>query len=175
MNPLPKKALHSMLRVNQAGEFGAIRIYKGQQDVLGDSSIGPTLTHMYDQEKQHKDLFDALLVKHQVRPTALSPLWHITGYLLGYGSALLGKKAAMACTVAVEEVIDAHYQEQLDTLSIYEAPQDIKDTIEKCHVEECEHRDIGLQHGAQSLPAYLLFSTAIKGAAKLAIWLSKRI
>lgn len=175
MPQLPKKTLHQMLRVNQAGEFGATRIYQGQRDVLGQSSVGDTLSHMHQQEIQHKVLFDELIVKHKVRPTLLSPIWHVAGYLLGYGSALLGKKAAMACTVAVEEVIDAHYQSQIDTLKNHNSPQEVQNAVVHCQAEECEHRDIGLKLGASSLPAYPLFTSAIKRASKLAIWLSKRL
>jgi ubiquinone biosynthesis monooxygenase Coq7 len=167
-----------MIRVNHAGEYGAIRIYKGQLWVLRDSSIAPTLHHMEDQEKEHKREFDELLIRHHVRPTLLSPLWKVAGFALGAGSALLGKKAAMACTVAVEEVIDEHYQGQLQTLEAHpssEATQDLQKIISKCHQEELDHRDIGLEHQAAEMKGYSAFKAAVKTATRLAIWLSTRI
>ena len=116
-----------MIRVNQAGEHGAVRIYQGQLAVLGDSSVGEDIRHMAEQEKEHKRIFDDLLATHRVRPTILSPLWHGAGYALGCLTALLGKKGAMVCTVAVEEVIEAHYQEQLDHLKKQKGPQELID------------------------------------------------
>lgn len=163
-----------MLRVNQAGEFGAIRIYAGQQVVLGGSSIKHELSHMQEQEAAHKKLFDDLLVNHRVRPTVLSPLWHVGGYALGLFSALLGKKGAMACTVAVEEVIDDHYEKQLERLPNIPKYKHLRDTIAKCQAEEQEHRNIGLDYRAEELRGYKVFTKVIKGISKTAIWLSKR-
>lgn len=177
MSQLPE-SVKRMLRVNHAGEFGAVRIYKGQLWVLRDSSVAPTLHHMEDQEKEHKALFDDLLNRHHVRPTLLSPLWHVAGFALGAGSALLGKKAAMACTVAVEEAIDEHYQSQLKDLEAMpstEDSQNIQNIISKCHREELEHRDTGLEHQAEEMKGYPVFKTAVKTATRLAIWLSTRI
>ncbi|MGB0935276.1 MAG: demethoxyubiquinone hydroxylase family protein, partial [Alphaproteobacteria bacterium] len=160
-------------RVNQAGEFGAQQIYKGQLAILKDPQDQEVISHMLEQEQVHLKRFNELVVDRKVRPTALSPLWNVLGFALGASTAILGKKAAMACTVAVEEVIDEHYQEQLDTLK--DNDKELTDLIEKCQAEELEHRDIGLEHGAEETPGYTVLSTAIKGASKLAIWLSKRV
>ncbi len=162
----------SMIRVDQAGEFGAQRIYQGQIDVLGKGPNGDVLRHMQEQEQQHLDTFNRILTERRVRPTILAPFWHAAGYALGYGTAILGEKAAMACTVAVEETIDEHYRSQHAALPEEEA--ELKATIERFRQEELEHRDIGLEHGAEGAPAYPLLTGAIKRASKLAIWLSER-
>lgn len=162
----------SMIRVDQAGEYGAKRIYEGQIAVLGDGPKGDVLRHMADQERRHLERFDRLIVERRVRPTVFSPLWHVAGFALGAGTALIGEKAAMACTVAVEEVIDAHYQGQHQTLGEDEA--ELRDTIEEFRQEELEHRDIALDHGAEEAPAYPLLAAGVKRASKLAIWLSER-
>jgi len=175
MTPIQRHQLHQMLRVNQAGEHGAVRIYQGQKAVLGDSSIGAELDHMAAQEQQHKKLFDDLIVKNHVRPTLLSPLWHGAGYALGFATALMGKKAAMACTVAVEEVIEEHYQDQLDALESNDHTPEVTTIIRKCQAEESEHKDLALEKEAKSFIGYTPLSLAIKGGAKVAIWLSKRI
>ena len=161
------------LRVNQAGELGAVRIYQGQRAVLGRGRHGPLLAHMAEQEQHHLDTFSRLIGARGARPTALAPLWHLAGFALGAGTALLGERAAMACTVAVEETIDAHYAAQAVRLGEDEA--ELKATIEEFRAEELEHRDIGLAHGAEQAPAYPLLSAAIRGGCKLAIWLSERI
>lgn len=161
------------LRVNQAGELGAVRIYQGQRAVLGKGRHGPLLAHMAEQEQHHLDTFSKLISQHRVRPTALSPLWHVAGFMLGAGTALLGERAAMACTVAVEEAIDEHYAEQAAALGEDEA--ELKATIEQFRAEELEHRDIGLANEAEKAPGYPLLSTAIKTGCKLAIWLSERV
>lgn len=161
------------LRVNQAGELGAVRIYQGQRAVLGKGRHGPLLAHMAAQEQHHLDTFSKLIGERRVRPTALSPIWHVAGFVLGAGTALLGERAAMACTVAVEEAIDEHYADQAAALGEDEA--ELKATIEQFRAEELEHRDIGLANGAEQAPAYPLLSTAIKTGCKLAIWLSERV
>lgn len=163
------------LRVNQAGELGAVRIYEGQRAILGrkGAKAAPLLKHMAEQEQEHLETFNRLISERRTRPTILSPLWHLAGFALGAGTALLGEKAAMACTVAVEETIDEHYARQAELLGEDEAA--LKDTILKFRADEIEHRDIGLEHGAEQAPAYPLLSTAIKGGCRLAIWLSERI
>lgn len=173
---LPKnKWLKRNLRVNHAGEYGAKRIYEGQIAVLGESEDGDTLRHMAEQEAVHLAYFDAALVERRVRPTLLHPLWHVAGFALGAGTALMGRKAAMACTVAVEETIDAHYAEQLEKLEDDEAEKDLRTAISRFRDEELEHRDIGLANDAEQAPAYPLLSRAIKTGCKAAIWLSKRV
>ncbi len=162
-----------MIRVDQAGEYGARRIYEGQLAVLGRGPSGPTIRKMYEQELVHLEAFDELIAARRVRPTALQPLWHVAGFALGAATALMGEKAAMACTVAVEEVIDAHYAGQVEALGEEEAA--LKETIESFRAEELEHRDTALAAGAEQAPAYPLLSGAIKAGSRLAIWLSTRI
>ena len=169
-NPNPE-TLAEMLRVDHAGEYGANRIYEGQLLVLGKKAVAPTLRHMLEQEQQHLKKFDELLVEHKVRPSALLPFWHIAGLALGAGSALLGEKAAMACTVAVEEAIDEHYAEQEAQI---EDPE-LKATVAKFRAEELEHRDIGLENKAEQMVGYEFFKTAIKLGAKLSIAIAKKI
>ena len=162
-----------MIRVDQAGEYGARRIYEGQLAVLGASSSAPTLRHMHKQELRHLKTFEALMVERRVRPTLLQPLWHLAGFALGAGTALMGEKAAMACTVAVEEVIDEHYAKQADQLGDDES--DLRETIEAFRAEELEHRDTALEHGAEQTPGYEALSAAVKAGSRLAIWLSERV
>lgn len=172
-DPSPKALLARMIRVDHAGEYGAARIYAGQLAVLGHTDKGPVLQHMKDQEQVHLDTFSALVAERGVRPTALLPFWHIAGFALGAGTALLGPRAAMACTVAVEEVIDEHYAEQAAALGEDERP--LRDTIEQFRREEIEHRDIGLAHEAEQAPGYRILTTLIKAGCKVAIRLSERV
>lgn len=165
--------LASMLRVNHAGEYGAQRIYAGQIAILGKRPIGDELRHMAAQEDVHLAAFNQLLPQHGVRPTALLPLWHMAGYALGVGSALLGEKAAMAATVAVESVITEHYDEQLHSGGL--EPVGLQATVQKFRDEEMEHHATGLAHDAEQAPLYPMLTTAIRGICKAAIFLSKRI
>lgn len=162
-----------IVRVDHAGEYGAVRIYEGQMAVLGRSRAAPAIREMAAQERRHLEAFERLAVERRVRPTALQPLWHVAGYALGVGTALLGERAAMACTVAVEEAIDEHYRRQAARLGPDEAP--LKRTIETFRAEEDEHRRIGLAHGAEQAPGYPLLRAAIKSGSRLAIWLSERV
>jgi ubiquinone biosynthesis monooxygenase Coq7 len=166
-------SLASMLRVNHAGEYGAQRIYAGQLAVLGKRPIAQELRHMAAQEEVHLNAFNKLLPEHGVRPTALLPLWHVAGYALGVGSALLGEKAAMAATVAVESVITEHYDEQLASGAL--EPVSLQATVQQFRNEEMEHHDTGLAHDAEAAPLYPLMATAIRGICKLAIFASKRL
>ena len=171
---LPRDALiRRMIRVDQAGEYGARRIYEGQLAVLGRRQDAEPIRHMAAQEKRHLDAFDKLIGERRVRPTALHPLWHVAGYALGAATALLGREAAMACTVAVEEVIDEHYQKQATALAADDP--ELKTMIETFRAEEIEHRDIGIAEGAERAPAYNLLKGAIKAGSRLAIWLAERI
>lgn len=165
--------IERMIRVDHAGEYGAARIYAGQLAVLGRGAKGDLLRHMQAQEKQHLDTFAGLIAERRVRPTALLPFWHLAGFALGAATAALGERAAMACTVAVEEVIDAHYTAQIDTLEQNEPA--LRATLEQFRAEEAEHRDIGLANGAEQAPGYRLLSAAIKAGCKVAIRLSERI
>ncbi len=162
-----------MIRVDHAGEYGAMRIYAGQLAVLGKSAERDAVEHMAEQEKLHYDAFTKIMAERKVRPTLLMPLWHVAGFALGAATALLGEKAAMACTVAVESVIDEHYAAQKERLS--ENEKDLAGVIEKFRMEELEHHDSALAHGAEDAPLYPLLSAGIKTASKLAIWLSERI
>ena len=171
---LPKDAeLARMIRVDHAGEYGAARIYAGQLAVLGHRPTAPVLREMQAQEKQHLDRFADLIARRRVRPTALLPLWHVAGFALGATTAVLGERAAMACTVAVEEAIDEHYSAQIDTLDDSEG--ELRDTLRSFRDDELQHRDIGLQHGAERTPGYRLLSAAIKAACRVAIRVSERI
>ncbi|HLI20701.1 MAG TPA: demethoxyubiquinone hydroxylase family protein [Stellaceae bacterium] len=160
-----------MIRVDHAGEYGAKRIYDGQLAVLGRSRAAGKIRKMAEQEQRHLDAFDKLVVERRVRPTALSPVWHIAGFALGAATALLGERAAMACTVAVEEVIDEHYQRQIDALG--EDEPALKKSLEEFRANEVEHRDVAAEAGGSDAPP--LLSAAIKAGSRLAIWLSTRI
>ncbi|XP_055305796.1 5-demethoxyubiquinone hydroxylase, mitochondrial-like [Sitodiplosis mosellana] len=168
--------IDEIIRINHAGELGADRIYAGQHAVLGKTSIGPILKHMWEQEKKHRSEFERLIREYRVRPTVMTPIWNVAGYVLGTGTALLGEKAAMACTVAVETVIVEHYNDQLR--QIMESPnvdKDILATITKFRDEEQEHHDTGIDHGAEQAPFYKAMTEVIKLGCKTAIAISKRI
>ncbi len=171
-DPGRAETIARMIRVDQAGEYGAARIYAGQLAVLGRTKAAPALRHMAEQERRHLEEFDRLMVERRVRPTLLQPLWHVAGFALGAATAMLGEKAAMACTVAVEETIDEHYRRQAERLG--EAEPKFKGTIEEFREDEIEHRDTALAHGAQQAPGYQPLTAAIKSASRLAIWLSER-
>lgn len=162
-----------MIRVNHAGEYGAKRIYAGQLAVLGKSACAPTLKHMAEQEAQHLDTFSRMMIERRVRPTVLMPLWHVGGFAMGAATALLGEKAAMACTVAVESVIDDHYAGQEQTLGDDEVA--LKSVITKFRADEKEHHDTALHLGAEASPLYHILTSLIVLQTKLAIWLSTRI
>jgi ubiquinone biosynthesis monooxygenase Coq7 len=172
-DPTPLDYVARTIRVDHAGEYGARRIYEGQLAVLGRTKYRPILEHMKEQEQVHLDYFSKAISRRRVRPTALLPFWHVAGFVLGAGTALLGHRAAMACTVAVEEAIDEHYASQAATLGEDEA--ELKAKIERFRAEELEHRDIGLEHEAELAPAYRLLSAAIKAGCKVAIKVSERV
>jgi len=172
-DPTSDERLAQMVRVDHAGEYGAVRIYEGQLAVLGHTPDGPTIEHMADQEREHLATFNQLIVKNRVRPTALMPLWHLAGFAMGAGTALLGREAAMACTVAVEEVIDEHYAGQIAELGDEEP--ELREICEKFREDELAHRETGLQNGAENAPAYEALSGAVRTATRLAIWLSEKI
>ena len=164
----------SMLRVNQAGEYGATRIYAGQLAVLGrSSSAAHQIARMAAQEQRHLERFDRMMAERRVRPTALQPLWSIAGFALGAATAMISEKAAMACTDAVETEIDRHYSEQLAALG--DEDPEFAAEIRDFQAEEVEHRETAREHGAQEAIAYPLLTTAIRAGCRLAIELSKRI
>jgi len=172
-DPPPADRLARMIRVDQAGEYGAVRIYEGQRAMLRAGPAADAVDHMAAQEADHLAVFERMIVENRVRPTLLSPLWRVAGYALGAGGALLGEKAAMACTVAVEEVIDEHYARQAARLGDREPA--LRAVIEKFRADELQHRDTGLAHGAKDAPAHDALTAAVKAGSRLAIWLSERI
>lgn len=163
-----------MLRVDQAGEYGATRIYAGQLAVMGTRAPHASeVAGMAAQEAEHRARFDAMITARGVRPTLLQPLWSVAGYALGAATALIGPKAAMACTAAIETEIDRHYTEQLRELG--EEDPDLVETIREFRDEEREHRDAALAAGAEKAPAYPLLFNAIRLGCRAAIKLSERI
>lgn len=168
-----KQMLEQVIRVNQAGEYGAKRIYAGQMAVLKNSPTYDTIKHMAEQEDVHLEYFSKEIASRHVRPTALMPLWHVAGFAMGAVTAMIGEKAAMACTVAVEEVIDEHYKEQLEFLGDNE--NSLKEKIEKFRAEEVEHKNIGLENKAEEAVGYPVLRGAVRAATKFAIFMSKRV
>ncbi|RPB23131.1 ubiquinone biosynthesis protein COQ7 [Terfezia boudieri ATCC MYA-4762] len=193
--PLTEKErdfLDRALRVNQAGELGANLIYSGQYAILKhDKHLKPLIRHMWDQEVHHLNTFNTLLAKHRVRPTAMHPLWNIAGYAVGVGTALIGKKAAMACTEAVETEIGTHYNHQVRVLlEILRDPElkafvkrgevdgelkGLLETIRKFRDDELEHLDTAVGHDSKGAEGYEILTNLIRGGCKAAIWLSSRI
>ena len=168
-----RQMVAAMIRVDHAGEYGARRIYDGQLAVLEGTPAGEAIRAMARQEQKHLDHFDRLVAERGVRPTALAPLWHVAGYALGVASALMGEKAAMAATAAVESVIDEHYGEQACRLGDDEA--ELRATVEEFRADEREHHDTALAFGAAEAPAHALLDGAVRAGTRLAIWLSTRL
>ena len=167
-------ARDAMVRVDQAGEFGATRIYAGQLAVMGDRHpYARLIAGMAAQEERHRATFDAMIARRGVRPTVLAPIWNAAGFALGAVTAAMGPKAAMACTAAIETEIDRHYAQQLDALG--EDDPELSTAIADFQAEEVEHRDAALAHGAEQAPAYPLLSGAIRLGCRAAIALSKHI
>ena len=163
--------IDQMIRVDHAGEYGAARIYAGQLAVMGGRGpVAPAIGRMRAQEARHLAVFDDLLTRRRVRPTLLHPLWHIAGYALGVGTALLGPSAAMACTVAVETEIDRHYQAQRDALG--DADPELSAHIADFQADEVEHRDTAAEMGGTGFP---VMSALIRAGCRLAISVSQRI
>jgi 3-demethoxyubiquinol 3-hydroxylase len=167
----------SMLRVDQAGEYGAVRIYAGQLAVLGDRHpASRAIAGMAAQEAEHLARFNAMMAQRGVRPTLLQPFWHVAGFALGAATALIGPEAAMACTAAIETEIDKHYQDQRDALASHDdADPELAETIATFQAEEVEHRDTALAAGAERAPAFPLLTGLIGLGCRAAITLSKRI
>ena len=166
----------SMIRVDQAGEYGATRIYAGQLAVMGDRAPhSGEIRAMAEQEAAHRAEFDALMARRGVRPTALQPVWSAAGYALGAATALLGPEAAMACTAAVEEEIDRHYSRQLETLEADGDDPELAGMIEKFRADERAHRDAAYAAGAERAPGFPLLNAAIRLGCRAAIRLAERI
>jgi len=169
--------IDAMIRVDHAGEYGAVRIYEGQLAVLGrrKDAAGAVekIRHMAAQEQGHLKAFDTLINERKVRPTALEPVWRVAGFALGAATALMGEKAAFACTAAVEEAIDEHYAAQIDALGNDDPV--LKDTITEFRADEAAHRQTALDNGAEQAPGYRLLSETIKAGCRVAIKLSEKI
>ena len=163
-----------MLRVDQAGEYGATRIYAGQLAVMGDRAPhAAEIAAMATQEAEHRARFDAMIARRGVRPTALQPLWNAAGFALGAATALIGPEAAMACTAAIETEIEKHYSAQLDELG--DDDPELAATIAEFRDDEREHHATALAAGAERAPVYPLLSGAIRLGCRMAIRLSERI
>lgn len=164
----------AMVRVDQAGEFGATRIYAGQLAVMGDRAPhAAKIAAMAAQEAEHHKRFVALMAQRGVRPTALHPLWSAAGFALGAATALLGPEVAMACTAAVETEIDLHYSQQLEDLG--DSDPELSDMISEFRADEREHHALAIAAGAERAPAYALLSGAIRLGCRVAIKLSEKI
>lgn len=164
----------AMIRVDQAGEYGATRIYAGQLAILGDRHpAARAIHHMAEQEEKHRAFFDRLIAARGVRPTLLQPFWNVAGFALGAVTAAIGPNAAMACTAAVETEIDKHYQQQLDRLG--DRDPELSGAIAEFQAEELEHRDHALAHGAESAFGYPVLSGLIRLGCKVAIAAATRI
>ena len=169
-----ERAIQRMIRVNQAGEFGAKRIYAGQLAVMGDRTpAARSIAHMAEQEERHLNAFDKMMAERGVRPTALHPIWSAAGFTLGAVSAAISPEAAMACTVAVETEIDRHYSEQL--AEIGESDPELSAMIADFQADEQEHKATALAEGAERAPAYPLMSALVRMGCRTAIAVSKHI
>ncbi|CAL8108580.1 unnamed protein product [Calicophoron daubneyi] len=168
--------LDRIIRVDHAGELGAKRIYQGQLLILGNTTVGPVIKEMKEQEMEHLKKFEELIPVHRVRPSALLPVWEVGGFLLGVGSALLGREAAMACTVAVESVISQHYEDQIRDL-LEKDPEKYRPLLEilkRFRDDEIEHHQTGLKHDAEQAPIYDVLSQVIKAGCRASIFLAER-
>ncbi|MEK9620837.1 MAG: demethoxyubiquinone hydroxylase family protein [Alphaproteobacteria bacterium] len=161
------------LRVDHAGERAAQQIYRGQLAVLRDHSSGPEIQHMMEQEVEHLETFEDLLNERGVRPSMLDPLWGVAGYALGFVTAKMGPKAAMACTIAVEEVIGEHYAKQAEQLGKDESA--LHETISRFRDEELEHRDIAVEHDGREARHYAMLRSVIQTGCRAAIKIAERV
>ena len=165
--------IERFLRVDHAGERAAQQIYKGQLAVLANHEMADEIRHMMDQEVEHLETFDSLLNERQVRPSLLDPLWGAAGFTLGVVTAAMGPKAAMACTIAVEEVIGEHYQKQADILG--EDERELQATVERFRDEELEHRDIAIEHDGREARHYSLLRKVIQRGCRTAIKIAEKV
>ena len=178
-NSVIERRLHEMIRVDHAGEAGAVRIYEGQLAVFRAAKprarIVRDLEHMAEDEEVHLAAFNKIVTERGVRPALLNPVWGAAGYAMGVATALMGEKAAHACTAAVEEVIDEHYRDQIRELDTEPAERDLRDMVEKFREEEVAHKEKALAEGAEETPGYPILSGAIKAACRLAIRVSEKV
>ena len=173
MNEEMKSRIDRFLRVDHAGELGAKRIYQGQLAVLKNHPVAPEIEHMKEQEQHHLDTFENLINEYQTRPSVLTPLWNGAGFMLGAVTAAMGPKAAMACTIAVEEVIGEHYREQAETLDDSEA--ELRATLRQFRDEELEHRDTAIDHDGEDAVGYPVLRQIISTGCRTAIKLAEKI
>tara|TARA_Y100000816_G_scaffold112407_1_gene78623 strand:- start:982 stop:1515 length:534 start_codon:yes stop_codon:yes gene_type:complete len=177
MKKSDKKKIEEFIRVDHAGERGAIKIYEGQLLALNtfvkDDELKKTIEEMKEHEREHANYFEQEIRKRSIKPTKFLPLWDLLGVGLGFGSTLLGKKAAMLCTASVEEVIDEHYQNQIDQIQPDE--KELKEKIIKFREDELHHKDIAYEKGASKDGIYSLFDKIVKTGSKIAIRVSEKI
>ena len=177
MKKTDQKILEEIIRVDHAGERGAIKIYEGQllalKTIKQDETLKNIIEEMKDHEKEHLDFFNKEIRKRNIKPTKLMPLWDLLGIGLGFGSAIMGKKATMLCTASVEEVIDGHYKNQLNQLNSDERL--LKEKIKKFRDDEIQHKNMAYDNGAQKEGIYLILDKIIKTGSKIAINLSEKI
>ena len=177
MKKTDKKTLEEIIRVDHAGERGAIKIYEGQllalKTIKQDNNLKDKIEEMKEQEKEHLEYFEKEIQKRNIKPTYLLPLWDVMGVALGFGTAILGKKAAMLCTASIEEVIEDHYQNQLKKLGNDE--MDLKAKIEKFREEEISHKNIAYESGATNKGLYSIMDKVIRTGSRIAITISEKI
>ena len=177
MKKTNQKILEEIIRVDHAGERGAIKIYEGQLLALNtikqDEHLKNTIQEMKEQEKEHLEYFETEIQKRKIKPTYLLPLWDVIGVSLGFGTVLLGKKAAMLCTASVEEVIESHYENQLKKIGSDE--KDLKIKIEKFKNDEVDHKNTAYNFGANKSGIYSVMDKLIKAGSKIAINISEKI
>tara|TARA_B100001250_G_scaffold332644_1_gene298113 strand:- start:1278 stop:1811 length:534 start_codon:yes stop_codon:yes gene_type:complete len=177
MKKTDKKKIEEFIRVDHAGERGAIKIYEGQLLALNlfinDNKLKEMIEEMKDHEKEHLEFFDNEIKKRKIKPTKLLPLWDLLGVGLGFSSAIMGKKATMLCTASVEEVIDGHYQNQIN--QIHSDEKNLKEKIKKFREDELDHKNIAYENGANKDGVYYFFDKIIKTGSKIAISLSEKI
>jgi ubiquinone biosynthesis monooxygenase Coq7 len=174
---ISKNKIEEFIRVDHAGERGAVKIYEGQllalNTLVKDEKLKKTIEEMKVHEKEHCEFFEKEIKKRNIKPTKLLPLWDLLGVTLGFGSTLLGKKAAMLCTASVEEVIDKHYQNQIDQLD--KSEMELKNRIIKFREDELHHKDIAYEKGATKKGCYSILDKVIKTGSKIAINISEKI
>ena len=177
MKKTNQKTLEEIIRVDHAGERGAIKIYEGQllalKTIKQDNNLKDKIEEMKEQEKEHLEYFEKEIQKRKIKPTYLLPLWDVMGVALGFGTALLGKKAAMLCTASVEEVIEDHYQNQLKKLGNDE--MDLKTKIEKFKGDEVDHKNMAYESGATNKGLYSIMGKVIRTGSRIAITISEKI
>ena len=177
MEKTNKKTLEEIIRVDHAGERGAIKIYEGQllalKTIKQDENLLNTIEEMKEQEKEHLEYFEKEIQKRKIKPTYLLPLWDVMGVALGFGTALLGKKATMLCTASVEEVIEDHYQNQLKKLGNDE--MSLKAQIEKFKNEEVDHKNTAYESGATNKGLYSIMDKVVRTGSRIAITISEKI